>query len=174
MNMIRKVITYPDPILKKVSRPVEIVDNEARSLIEDMVETMYADGGVGLAAPQIAVNLRAIVIDVDPDLEESKIGLKKMFNPEIESREGEIEWEEGCLSVPDFRIKMKRSRKVVVNFLDENGQQNNLALEGLAAVAVQHEIDHLDGKLIIDCASRIKQDMYLRKMRKKKKEGIAF
>ena len=135
---------------------------------------MYADGGVGLAAPQVAISLRILVMDVDPDIEGDGVGLLKMVNPKITSRDGEIEFEEGCLSVPDFRIKVERSRKIVVEFLDENGQENTLALEGLPAIAVQHEMDHLDGKLIIDRASRIKQDLYLRKIRKKKKEEISF
>ncbi|MBT3181259.1 MAG: peptide deformylase [Deltaproteobacteria bacterium] len=172
--MIRKVITYPDPILKKTAKAVDVVDTEIAKLIEDMVETMYADGGVGLAAPQVAVSLRVLVIDVDPDFEGVGIGLLKMVNPKIMSRDGDIEWEEGCLSVPDFRIKIKRSRKIVVQYLDENGAENSIALDGLPAVAVQHEMDHLDGKLIIDCASRIKQDLYLRKVRKKKKEEMSF
>jgi len=172
--MIRKVITYPDPILKQTAKPVDVVDTEITQLIEDMVETMYADGGVGLAAPQVAISLRILVMDVDPDIEGDGVGLLKMVNPKITSRDGEIEFEEGCLSVPDFRIKVERSRKIVVEFLDENGQENTLALEGLPAIAVQHEMDHLDGKLIIDRASRIKQDLYLRKIRKKKKEEISF
>jgi len=172
--MIRKVITHPDPILRKVAKPVLEVDEEIRTLLSDMVETMYADGGVGLAAPQVAVSLRAIVIDIDSDVSEKKYGVLKIINPEIIDREGKIEWEEGCLSVPEFRIKMKRSARVTLQYLDETGKKKTLDCEDLLSVAVQHEIDHLDGKLIIDCASGIKQDMYLKKIEKKKKKGISF
>ncbi|HPW44847.1 MAG TPA: peptide deformylase [bacterium] len=172
--MIRKIITHPNPILRKVAKPVLEVDDEIRTLLADMVETMYADGGVGLAAPQVAVSLRVIVIDIDSEASEKKYGVLKIVNPEITDREGQIEWEEGCLSVPDFRIKMKRSARVTLRYLDENGIRKTLDCKELLSIAVQHEIDHLDGKLIIDCASGLKQDMYLKKIEKKKKEGISF
>ncbi|OQA61140.1 MAG: Peptide deformylase 1 [bacterium ADurb.Bin270] len=172
--MIRKIITHPNPILRKVAKPALEVDDEIRTLLADMVETMYADGGVGLAAPQVAVSLRVIVIDIDSEASEKKYGVLKIVNPEIIDREGQIEWEEGCLSVPDFRIKMKRSARVTLRYLDENGIRKTLDCKELLSIAVQHEIDHLDGKLIIDCASGLKQDMYLKKIEKKKKEGISF
>lgn len=163
--MRRDVFKYPAPILRKVASPVEKVDDDIRSLLNDMAETMYAEDGVGIAAPQVGVSLRVAVIDTG-GAEEGNPGLIKMVNPEIVSREGEIDWEEGCLSVPDFRVKMKRSESLVVRYLDENGNEKELAANGLLAVAVQQEIDHLDGKLILDAAGRIKRDIYTRKLKK--------
>lgn len=163
--MIRKIITYPNPLLAKRSDEVETVDDYIRALLGDMVETMYAHDGVGLAAPQIGVGVRAIVIDASGADPEGP-GLIKMVNPEITSREGEIEFEEGCLSVPELRVMMKRSAKVRARYLDENGEQQEIEAEGLLAVAIQHEIDHLDGRLIIDNVSRLKRDIYTRKRKK--------
>jgi peptide deformylase len=174
MNMIRKIITYPNPLLLKVSQPVEVVDDSIRALLADMVETMYGHDGVGLAAPQVSENIRVIVVDASAASEaDREIGLLKMVNPEIISSEGETEFEEGCLSVPDLRVKMKRNEKIKVRYLDENGTQKELEVGGLLAIAIQHEIDHLDGKLIIDGVSRIKRDLYLRK-RKKAEEHPAL
>ncbi|MFH1830820.1 MAG: peptide deformylase [Pseudomonadota bacterium] len=171
--MIRKIITYPNPLLLKKSKPVEVVDDAVRTLLDDMVETMYAHDGVGLAAPQISENIRAIVVDVSAASESPEIGLLKIVNPKIISSEDEIEFEEGCLSVPDLRVKMKRSEKIVVRFVDENGTKKELKAFGLLAIAIQHEMDHLDGRLIIDNVTRIKRDLYLRK-RKKAEEHPAL
>ena len=161
--MIRKIITYPNPLLNSVSKPLETVDDSVRTLLADMAETMYVADGVGLAAPQIGVGLRVIVVDVGG---ESGPGLLKMVNPEILSRDGEIEWEEGCLSVPDLRVMMKRSKRIRAKYLDENGAIKELDAEDLLAVEIQHEIDHLDGKLIIDNVGRIRRDLYLRKRKR--------
>jgi peptide deformylase len=141
------------------------VDDYTRALLGDMVETMYAHDGVGLAAPQIGESLRAIIVDASGADPEGP-GLLKMVNPEIVSQEGEIEFEEGCLSVPDLRVTMKRSAKIRARYLDENGKEQEIDAEGLLAVAIQHEIDHLDGRLIIDNVSRLKRDMYTRKRKK--------
>ena len=165
MSMIRKIITYPNPLLSKRSDEVGIVDDYIRALLGDMIETMYTHDGVGLAAPQIGENVRAIAIDASGADPEGP-GLLKMVNPEVISREGEIEFEEGCLSVPDLRVTMKRSAKVKARYLDENGAEQEIDAEGLLAVAIQHEIDHLDGVLIIDSVSRIKRDIYTRKRKK--------
>lgn len=167
--MIRKIITYPNPTLKLVAKPVEKVDAEIKRLLSDMAETMYSGDGVGLAAPQVDVSLRVIVIDIGSN----GPGLLKIVNPIIVAKDGELEWEEGCLSVPEFRIKMKRAENVTVEYLDESGKKHSRDCTGLLAIAVQHEIDHLDGKLIIDCAGRLKQDLYFRKIEKMKKE-ISF
>ena len=163
--MIRKIITYPNPLLAKRSDEVGFVDDHIRALLGDMAETMYSHDGVGLAAPQIGENIRAIIIDASGADPEGP-GLLKMVNPEIVSGEGEIEFEEGCLSVPDLRVSMKRSARVIARYLDENGEQQEIEAEGLLAVAIQHEIDHLDGVLIIDNVSRIKRDIYVRKRKK--------
>ncbi|MFA4874791.1 MAG: peptide deformylase [bacterium] len=159
--MIRKIVSYPSPVLSRASKPIETVDDSIRALLSDMAETMYVADGVGLAAPQIDAGLRAIVVDVG-----GEPGLLKMVNPEIVSREGEIEWEEGCLSVPEFRIVIKRSRRVHVRYLDENSAVRELDAEDLLAVAIQHEIDHLDGKLIVDNVSRLKRELYVKKRKK--------
>lgn len=165
--MKRPIITFPNPILHQRAKPVENVNDEIRQLIVDLADTMHAEDGVGIAAPQVGVSLRVALIDITDCEGDVGLGLIKMVNPEIISREGEIEWDEGCLSVPEFRKKMKRSKKLCVKFLDETGRQKELHAEGLLAVAVQQEIDHLDGKLIIDSASTLKQDLYLKKMKKK-------
>lgn len=167
--MKRPLVAYPDPILHRAAKPIEEVTDEIRALLSDMAETMYAEDGVGLAAPQIGVGLRAAVVDVSGAAEGEGPGLIKMVNPEIASSEGEIEYEEGCLSVPDFRMKVKRSKRLKLRYLDENGAPRELDAEGLLAIAIQQEIDHLDGRLIIDCASRLKQDMYLSKRKKVEK-----
>lgn len=169
-GMRRALRSFPDPILHQVARPVDRVDDEIRALLCDMAETMYAEDGVGLAAPQIGVSLRLAVIDISGTAEGEGTKLLKLVNPEILSREGEIEWEEGCLSVPDFRLTMKRSKALRVRYLDENGERHEISASGLLAIAIQQEIDHLDGKLIIDNVSRLKRDLYVNKLRKAQKE----
>lgn len=164
--MRRPLVFFPSPILHQTAKPIASVDDGVRALLNDMVDTMYAEDGVGLAAPQIGVGLRAVVIDLTGALDENHPGLLKMVNPEIVQREGEIAWEEGCLSVPDFRRVMKRAKVLTVRFLDEDGTPRELHAQGLLAIAVQQEIDHLDGKLIIDDASRIRQDLYLKKRKR--------
>lgn len=164
--MIRKIITHPDSILTKVSEPVSEINDDIRQLLEDMAETMRANTGVGLAAPQVGLNIRVVVLDVDDEAESKKFGLIKMINPRIVAREEEIHFEEGCLSVPNLRVTTSRSARICVCFLDENGKSRELTAEGLLAVAIQHEIDHLDGKLIIDHLSRLKRDLFLKKQKK--------
>jgi peptide deformylase len=178
---ILEIVTYPSDVLKKVAQPVGEITNDIKKLVDDMFDTMYSAEGVGLAAPQVGVPLRIIVVDVNVHGDEEEettqgpIGPKEhgrkkygMINPVITDREGEIEWEEGCLSIPDFRLKMKRSNKVKVKFTDKDGRENVVDAKGLLAVAIQHEIDHLDGKLLIDNISRLKRDLYLSKMTKHK------
>ena len=143
-----------------------------------MFETMYAANGIGLAAPQVGVNLRIAVLDVQNSAKNSptpgyiQTGKFALINPEITDQEDEIDWEEGCLSVPGFWTVMKRSRRIKVSYLDKDGQRQTLPAENLLAVAIQQEIDHLDGKLIIDHVSRLKRNIYLGKIKKetKKKE----
>lgn len=168
---VRKILTYPSPQLKKIAEPVEEVNDEIRRLLDDMTETMYAAPGLGLAAPQIGVSLRAIVIDVGIEMPDGtrKSNLIQMVNPEIVSGEGEIIFEEGCLSVPEFTYPMKRMASVVVKGLDRNGKEVEIKADGLLAVAFQQEIDHLNGKLIIDNVSRLKRELYRKKMEKRAK-----
>lgn len=166
---IREVVTFPAPVLHRKAQTVEKVDDDIRKLLDDMAETMYAVNGVGLAAPQIGVSLRLAVIDVGlkvPGRADDANTLIKLINPEIIYREGEVDFEEGCLSIPGFVHAMRRSQIVHVKFLDENGCAQEIKGEGLLAIAFQQEIDHLDGKLIIDEISPLKQDLYLQKQRK--------
>jgi peptide deformylase len=163
------IVTLPDPILRKVSEPVERVDDELRRLADDMLETMYAAPGVGLAAVQVGVPRRLVVLDTAKDEEPPRPLV--LVNPVIVSVGAETRvHEEGCLSIPDVRVEIERPARVVVRYLDRAGADQELTAEGLLATAIQHEIDHLDGKLIIDFLSRLKRDIIVRKFRKLAKE----
>jgi peptide deformylase len=156
------ILRYPDPRLHKKAVPVERVDDAVRKLIADMAETMYEAPGIGLAATQVDVHKRVIVIDVSED----KSKLLAFINPEILERTGEQVCEEGCLSVPGIYEKVTRSQRVKVRALDPQGQPFTLEAEGLLAVCVQHEIDHLDGKVFVEYLSRLKQNRIKAKLAK--------
>jgi peptide deformylase len=163
-----EIITLPDPILRKASVPVERVDDEVRKLADDMLETMYAAPGVGLAAVQVGVPRRLIVLDTAKDEQPPRPLV--LVNPEIVALGAEMrKHEEGCLSIPDERVEIERPALVTVRFLDRDGKQQELTAEGLLATAIQHEIDHLNGKLIIDFLSRLKRDIIVRKFKKRAK-----
>ena len=164
------IIVLPDPILRQPSAAVERVDDDVRRLIDDMLETMYAAPGVGLAAVQVGVPRRVLVLDVsDKDDEQAPIA---MINPEILSLGGEPRvHEEGCLSIPEVRIEIERPGSATVRYLDRNGARQELVADGLLATALQHEMDHLDGKLIIDFLTRLKRDMIVRRFRKQAKDA---
>lgn len=168
--MILDIVKYPDPVLRKVAKPVEKVDAEIQKLIDDMYETMYAAPGVGLAAPQVAISKRILVIDVgllekdEEGREKHRPDPKAIINPIITIQEGKILWDEGCLSLPQLVVPMERSKKILVEGLDRGGKKVKYLGEDLLAVAFQHEIDHLDGKLIFDKISRLKQDLYKKKL----------
>lgn len=162
---ILPIIIYPNPILKTLCEPVEKVTKEIQKLLDDMAETMYAAPGVGLAAPQIGVTKRVIVIDISWKEAEKPKKLYQLVNPKIIHREGNIEWEEGCLSIPGFAQIMERAQKVKVEALDKKGNFITIEAQDLLAVCLQHEIDHIDGKLIIDKASRLKRNLYLDKLK---------
>lgn len=163
------ILTAPDPRLKKKSLPVETVDAGVRQLMDDMLETMYDAPGIGLAAPQVGVLKRVIVLDIDR--EDTKTGPLFMANPEIvEASDEDVSYEEGCLSVPDHYSDVVRPAKVTVRYLDRDGKTQELACDGLLATCVQHEIDHLDGVLFIDHISALKRNMILRKLLKARKE----
>jgi peptide deformylase len=155
--------------LKKTSVDIANIDGQVHQLAEDMVETMYAAPGVGLAAPQVGVAERLIVLDVDS--ENPGKNLLKLINPVIAEREGEIVWEEGCLSVVDYTAEVKRSAKVLVRAWTPDQKEIAIEAEDLLAVALQHEIDHLDGKLFIDRLSSLKRDLYKRKLKKALRDG---
>ena len=162
------IITIPDPMLRQVSAPVERVDDELRRLADDMLETMYAAPGVGLAAVQVAVPRRLIVIDASE--EEGVREPIVLINPEIISLgEDRNIHEEGCLSIPDVRIEVERPASLELRFLDREGQQKQIQAEGFLATVIQHEMDHLDGRMIIDFLSRLKREMIVRRFKKQAK-----
>ena len=168
---ILEMLKYPDPVLSRVARPVENINGDIVRLVNDMLETMYAAPGVGLAAPQVGAFHRVIVLDVDHENPQKQV--YKLINPIIARSEGEVLWEEGCLSVVDFTAEVRRAAQVEVMALDENEKEIRIEADGLLAVALQHEIDHLDGKLFIDRISRLKRDLYTRKRKKMLRTGTS-
>jgi peptide deformylase len=167
--MIREIVKYPDPVLQKPAEPVSEFDDELRSLVDDMFESMYAAQGIGLAAPQIGVSKRLTVIDLSfKKNPEEKIVL---INPEIIHKEGKQNEEEGCLSLPEIRERVSRAEKVRVRAQDVEGKWFEMDGDELLARAFQHEIDHLDGVLFIFRVSALKRDLLLRKIRKMQKNG---
>ncbi len=163
------ILTAPDPRLKKKSQPVKAVDGEIRQLMDDMLETMKAAPGIGLAAPQVGVLRRVIVLEIER--EGTSVGPLFMANPEIiDVSDEDATYNEGCLSVPEHYADVVRPARVTVRYLDRENAQQELACEGLLATCVQHEIDHLDGVLFIDKISSLKRSMILRKLVKARKE----
>jgi len=159
------ILEYPDPRLRKVATPVAAVTAEIQKLVRDMAETMYAAPGVGLAATQVDVHKRIIVMDISEAHDE----LRVFINPEIVAAEGEAECEEGCLSVPGYYDKVTRAARVVVRAQDANGGFFTLEADGLLAVCVQHEIDHLSGKVFVDRLSPLKRARLAARLRKKQR-----
>lgn len=165
------IITLPDPLLRTRSAPIEEIDDATRRLIDDMLETMYAAPGIGLAAVQVAVPRRLLVLDVT-DKEEPRNPIA-MINPEIlKLGDATRVYEEGCLSLPDVLVDIERPASLTVRYLDGGGRQQVLEADGLLATAIQHEMDHLDGKLIIDFLSRLKRDMVVRRFKKSARGGL--
>jgi peptide deformylase len=158
---LMRILHYPEPVLKKVSAPVTVFDEALGKLAADMAETMYAAPGVGLAAPQVGVLQRLVVMDCAP--KDGAPQLISAVNPEIIAREGETYEEEGCLSVPDYYARVARSAQVQVRFQDLHGQTVEMVADGLLAIAFQHEIDHLDGILFVDHLSSLKRGLFRRK-----------
>lgn len=169
---IKPIITIPDPILKQVSKPVEMVNDEIRALIKDMLDSMYEAKGIGLAAIQIGVPLRILVMDLVWGKEEAgDARLPRVFiNPEIlEKTEETTPYEEGCLSVPEFYEEIQRPSRVQIKYLNEEGKEVIEWAEGMFATCIQHEMDHLNGVLFIDYLSRLKKERALAKVKKAKK-----
>jgi len=165
---VLEILKYPHPTLKKRSETVSLIDEDVKRLIHDMRETMYAAGGIGLAACQVGVSRRVIVLDVSPmDPQRSFFAL---INPEIISEEGETDHEEGCLSVPDYLEKIKRKEKVWVKGLSPEGKEIEIEGDGILAIALQHEIDHTDGILILDRVSRLKREIYRNRLKREKRK----
>jgi peptide deformylase len=177
---LRKILTYPDPFLRKKCAPVEEIDGEVLKLLDDMAETMYGARGVGLAASQIGADKRVVVIDISPrnieadeEVEEEEEeteyegpGLIELINPEIISSVGQVIAEEACLSIPGFTSDVKRKQRVVIEAYNREGQLIEIEAEELLARVFQHEIDHLDGVLFIDRLSRLKRELIKRKIEK--------
>jgi len=166
---ILEILKYPDVALKQTSLPVKNIDGGIAQLVNDLLDTMYAAPGVGLAAPQVGARQRIIVLDIEHDNPGKTV--YKLINPVITRAEGEVVWEEGCLSVVDFTAEVRRSAQIEVTAFNENQKEVKIEAEGLLAVALQHEIDHLDGKLFIDRISRLKRELYARRRKKTLRSG---
>jgi peptide deformylase len=167
---LREVLQFPDKRLRGQSKPIAEVTEEIRALARDMLEVMYDEPGIGLAAPQVGEPVRLIVVDTEWTEEGAERNPLVLVNPEIAERSGTITWTEGCLSVPDFQAEVERSERVRLEARDLDGHAVSIEAEGLRAVCFQHEIDHLDGILFIDRISRLKREMYVRRRRKQQRE----
>jgi peptide deformylase len=166
-----QICTYPDPILRRKAEPVATIDREIRKLIDEMAETMYSAPGIGLAANQVGKRQRVLVVDLQrPEYEQ---GLVVLINPRIVAASGETTYEEGCLSVPEFFSNVKRYEQVTVQALDKDGNPVEISASGLLAVVLQHEIDHLEGRLFIDHLGTITRELFKRKWKKRLKEDKA-
>jgi peptide deformylase len=163
---LRPVLQFPDPLLKRKSVPVGEITDEIRTLAQDMIEVMYDEPGIGLAAPQVGEAIRLVVMDTSWNEEGGEKQPVVMVNPEIVERDGEITWTEGCLSVPEFQADVERSARVRVRYRDLDGKEHVEDASELRAVCFQHEIDHLDGVLFIDRISRLKRSLYVQKRKK--------
>ena len=172
---IRRIYETPDPVLRQISKPVETFDAELQTLVADMFETMYEAPGIGLAAVQVGVPIRLLVIDLqEPEDPESKIARdpRVFINPEVLwHSDTEVPYTEGCLSVPEQYAEVMRPDKIRARWQDEKGKTYDEEIEGLLAVCLQHEMDHLNGVLFIDHLSRLKRDMVLKKLAKWRKEN---
>jgi peptide deformylase len=162
-----KILEFPDPRLRKKAVPVETVDDELRTLIDDMFETMYDAPGIGLAATQVDVHRRLLVADVTPD----KTDPHALINPEILEKDGVTVTDEGCLSVPGYYEEVERAQHIRVRFLDRDGERQEMEAEGLLAVCIQHEMDHLEGKLFVDYLSETKRQRIRKKLEKERRHA---
>ena len=163
---VRTIRVYPDPILKQVAEPVEEIDESVVAVVQDLVDTMLDAGhSVGVAAPQIGVLQRVMVVDVSTSKlgRDNNHGLLEMVNPEIIERSGSKMMREGCMSVPDYTGNVTRAEHIVIEFTNRNGQLRVIEASGFEAIAIQHELDHLDGLLFLERVSRLKTDLYRRK-----------
>ena len=161
------ILEFPDPRLRTKAKPVDTVDDALRTLVDDMFETMYAAPGIGLAATQVDVHKRLLVADVSPDQTEPHV----LINPVIVEKDGEAFSEEGCLSVPGYYEEVKRAEHIRVKFLNRDGEETEMEAEGLLAVCIQHEIDHLDGKLFVDYLSEAKRQRIRKRLQKDRRHA---
>lgn len=166
---VKPLIILPDPLLREVSKPLERVDEDVRKLADDMLETMYDAPGIGLAAIQIGLPLRMLVIDLSKEGEEKDPVV--VINPKVlKSSDERSVYEEGCLSIPDYYAEVERPAEITLSYLDRDGKEQEMQADGLMATCMQHEIDHLDGVLFIDHISRLKREMVVRKFKKLAKD----
>jgi len=163
---LREIVKFPDSRLKQVAKPITEVDEALRELAQDMIDVMYDEPGIGLAAPQVGASIRMFVIDTEWSDDDVGKNPTVVLNPEISDREGKITWEEGCLSVPDFSANVDRDARITLRGSDLDGNPIEENVEGLRAVCIQHEVDHLDGILFIDRISRLKRSLYVKKRKK--------
>ncbi len=163
---LRDVLKFPDERLRRVSEPIDEITDEIRELARDMLEVMYDEPGIGLAAPQVDAPVRLVVVDTDWTEEDAERNPLVLVNPEIVEASGKITWTEGCLSVPDFEAEVERAERVRLQAQDLDGKELEIEAEGLQAVCFQHEIDHLDGVLFIDRISRLKRNRYTERRKK--------
>ena len=162
---ILEILVYPDERLRKIAKPVENVDKRIQQLVSDMTETMYDANGIGLAATQVDVHEQVIVMDLSEERNQTRV----LINPQIIEHDGEQIYDEGCLSVPEYYAPVKRAERIKITALDEQGEIYELEAEGLLAVCIQHEMDHLAGKVFVDYLSRLKQDRVRKKLVKRAK-----
>jgi peptide deformylase len=163
------ILEYPDPRLRKTAKPVGVVDDAVRQLVDDLLETMYAAKGIGLAATQVDVHRRVLVIDLSEERNQPLV----LINPEILTAEGRAPGEEGCLSVPDIYDKVPRATQIRVRALGRDGQPFEMDADGMLAVCIQHEMDHLQGKLFVDYLSELKRQLIRRRLEKERKQRHA-
>jgi|TARA_B110001454_G_scaffold195789_1_gene198272 peptide deformylase len=169
---VKTILTVPDQFLKTISKPVEKVDDEIRKLMDDMVDTMYAAPGIGLAAVQIGVPLRVIVMDISWNKEDGEKDPMYFVNPVISNTAKDFStYEEGCLSVPDQYAEIERPEKCTLTYLDYEGKEQKKNVDGIFATCIQHEIDHLEGILFIDYLSKLKKNLIVKKITKAKKSS---
>ena len=164
-----EILEFPDPRLRTKAQPVDAVDDELRTLVDDMFETMYAAPGIGLAATQVDVHKRLLVVDVSPDKSEPHA----LINPQIVEKDGEAVTEEGCLSVPGYYEEVTRAEHIRVRFLNRDGEETEMEADGLLAVCIQHEMDHLDGKLFVDYLSEAKRQRIRKRLEKDRRQQAA-
>jgi peptide deformylase len=160
------ILEYPDPRLRTTAQSIDVVDDAVRQLADDMLETMYAAKGVGLAASQVDVHRRLLVLDVSDTRDQPLV----LINPEIVTTEGRAPGEEGCLSLPGIYDKLERAERIKVRALDRNGVRFELEADGMLAVCIQHEMDHLEGKLFVDYLSELKRQLIRRRLQKERKQ----
>lgn len=160
---ILDILVYPDPRLRKIAEPVAVVNDEIRQLVADMTETMYDANGIGLAATQVDVHKQVIVMDISETRDQPLV----LINPQIIAQDGAQEYDEGCLSVPEYYAPVMRAESIKISALDAEGEIFELTADGLQAVCIQHEMDHLKGKVFVDYLSRLKQDRIRKKIVKR-------